>query len=219
MKENRKALHTERNTEKNALIENIIALEWAAFDKVDNEGGRADCQDDFKTFSIMRKSQYRTWTKEMIQSFIEDFENANKKEINLIAQKYGYMMESTAPDRFAAIKEQLMPVSEEKRAIIEQIVSIQVGFMEAFATSYPLSADNARSIHTKDDNLYNTSYETYLRGELMTYSDETLMLYGRFIVEKARNNENLAKQIMNETAVLYGYASVDELEEKLKAVL
>ena len=117
MKENRKALHTERNTEKNALIENIIALEWAAFDKVDNEGGRADCQDDFKTFSIMRKSQYRTWTKEMIQSFIEDFENANKKEINLIAQKYGYMMESTAPDRFAAIKEQLMPVSEEKRAI------------------------------------------------------------------------------------------------------
>ena len=53
----------------------------------------------------------------------------------------------------------------------------------------------------------------------MTYSDETLMLYGRFVVEKAQNNENLAKQIMNETAILYGYDSVDDLEMKLEKAL
>ena len=210
---------TGSDMEKIRLIEKLITLEWEAFDKVDNEGGRADCQDDYKTFSIMRKSQYLAWTEEMIKSFIMDFETANEKGINLIAQKYGYMMESTAPQRFQVIKKQLMPVSEEKRAIIEQIVAIQVGFMEEFASAYPLSAGNARSIHTSEDHLYNTSYETYLRGELMTYSDETLMLYGRFVVEKAQNNENLAKQIMNETAILYGYDSVDDLEMKLKKAL
>lgn len=201
--------------DKETLVEKIVNLEWEAFDQVDNEGGRADCQDDFQTFSIMRKSQYQVWTEEMLHSFILDFENANKNGINLIAQKYGYMMESTAPKRFETIKNQLMPVSQEKRALIEQIVAIQVGFMEEFAAAYPLSAGNARSIHTKEDHLYNTSYETYLRGELMTYSDETLMLYGRFIVEKAQNHENQAKQIMNETAVFYGYDSVDQLEERL----
>lgn len=211
-------INPEENKEKLTLVEKLISLEWSAFDKVDNEGGRADCQDDYKTFSIMRKSQYLTWSEEMLQSFIADFETANKGGINLIAQKYGYMMESTAPDRYAAIKDQLMPVSEEKRAVIEQIVEIQVRFMEEFAAAYPLSAGNARSIHTAEDNLYNTSYETYLRGELMTYSDETLMLYGRFIVEKAQNGENLAKQIMNETAVLYGYVSVDDLESKLGGI-
>ena len=206
------------NMNKETLVEKIVTLEWEAFDQVDNEGGRADCQDDFQTFSIMRKSQYQVWTQEMLQSFILDFENANKNGINLIAQKYGYMMESTAPQRFEEIKNQLMPVSQEKRALIEQIVEIQVGFMEEFAAAYPLSAGNARSIHTEDDHLYNTSYETYLRGELMTYSDETLMLYGRFIVGKAQNQENLAKQIMNETAVFYGYDSVDHLENRLKEV-
>lgn len=209
-------MESEKNIEKSYLIERIIALEWDAFDKVENEGGRADCQDDFKTFSIMRKSQYQIWTEEMIQSFIEDFENANERGINLIAQKYGYMMQSTSPQHFSDIKDQLMPVSEEKKAVIEQIVEIQVGFMEEFAAAYPLSAGNARSIHTEEDHLFNTSYETYLRGELMTYSDETLMLYGRFIVDKARNKENLAKQIMNETAILYGYASVEDLEMKLR---
>lgn len=30
--------------------EEIIAMEWDFFDKVQNEGGRADCQDDYYTF-------------------------------------------------------------------------------------------------------------------------------------------------------------------------
>ena len=53
--------------------------------------------------------------------------------------------------------------------------------MEEFAKEYPKMAGNARSIHTSEDNEYNTSYETYLRGELGTYSEETFVLYGRFI--------------------------------------
>ena len=43
------------------LIEKIVMLEWKAFDKVENQGGRASCQDDWSTFSIMRKSQYMLW--------------------------------------------------------------------------------------------------------------------------------------------------------------
>ncbi len=200
---------------KAALVNELVSLEWEAFDKVENEGGRADCQDDWNTFSIMRKSQYYTWTVEMLKSYISDFHNANDKGWNLITEKYGRMMESAAPLKYAQIKDSLPELPEVKKEIIEEIVKIQVGWMEDFAKEYPKAAGNARSIHTSEDNMFNTSYETYLRGELSTYSDQTLDLYGRFIAQLCREDKNLAKMIMANTASLYGYASLVELEEKL----
>ena len=88
--------------------------------------------------------------------------------------------------------------------------------MEEFAAKYPKMAGNSRSIHTYEDNHYNTSYETYLRGEIGTYSDDTLVLYGRFIANLNQDGKNLAFMIMSNTAKLYGYSSVDEAEEKLE---
>lgn len=200
---------------KEQLIEQIVKEEWEAFDKVKNEGGRASCQDDWNTFEIMRKSQYMQWTEQMIESYLKDFADAREKNWNLITEKYGRMMESTAKDQYDKIKEELPKLSDQKKAIIEEIVKIQVGFMEQLAEKYPKVAGTARSIHTSEDTPYNTSYETYLRGELGTYSDETLSLYGQFIVEIAKRNGNLAKDIMRNTALLYGYQSLEELEERL----
>lgn len=202
--------------QKEDLIDALVKEEWEAFDKVENEGGRASCQDDWNTFSIMRKSQYLEWSEEMLQSYLNDFAAAKQKGWNLIAEKYGRMMESTTPDHYEKIKDKLPYLSPEKKQIIEEIVKIQVGFMEELADKYPMVASTARSIHTYEDNPYNTSYETYLRGELSTYSDETLQLYGRFIVSLASNGENLAMRIMENTAKLYGYDSLDDLEEQLK---
>lgn len=201
---------------KEELIEALVKEEWEAFDKVENEGGRASCQDDWNTFSIMRKSQYMEWSEEMLQSYLNDFAAAKQQGWNLITEKYGRMMESTTPDHYAEIKDKLPCLSPEKKQIIEEIVKIQVGFMEELADRYPMVAGTARSIHTYEDTPYDTSYETYLRGELGTYSDETLQLYGRFIVSLASKGENLAMRIMENTAKLYGYASLEELEERLK---
>ena len=200
---------------KTALVNELVSLEWEAFDKVENEGGRADCQDDWNTFSIMRKSQYYTWTEDMLKSYIADFHRANDRGWNLITEKYGRMMESTAPRRFVQIKDSFPEIPEVKKEIIEEIVKIQVEWMEDFAAEYPKAAGNARSIHTSEDTPFNTSYETYLRGELSTYSDETLDLYGRFVARLCRENKNLAKMTMANTAFLYGYASLEDLEDKL----
>ena len=198
--------------DKGKLIEQIISLEWSAFDKVNNEGGRADCQDDFNTFQIMRKSQYMTWGKELLESWRQDLIAARDSGNNLITYKYGYMMESTAPEKFAIIKDQMPVVSQEKRNLIDQIVEIQVGWMEEFASKYPKLAANSRSVHTIDDNMYNTSAETYLRGELMTYSDGTLKLYGSMVVELAKSGKNLTLMIMENTVHLYGYQSLETAE-------
>lgn len=198
------------------LIDKIVMLEWEAFDKVVNEGGRASCQDDFYTFDIMRKSQYMDWPDELLESYIADFEAANSRGWNLITEKYGRMEKSTAPGEYAKIEASLPVHTEKQDAIIEQIVAIQVSMMEEMATRYPNMAGNARSVHTYEDTEWNTSYETYLRGELGTYSEHTLLLYGRYVAMNAANGENIAYRIMSNTARLYGYNSVDECEEKLK---
>lgn len=198
-----------------SLVNELVRLEWDAFDKVDNEGGRADCQDDFETFSIMRKSQYYTWSSEMLKSYIHDFRVANDNGWNLIMEKYARMMESTSPGRYQKLKDSLPELQETQKEIIEEIVKIQVGWMEDFAGQYPKTAGRARSIHTTDDTPYNTSYETYLRGELSTYSDQTLELYGRFIARLCMEKKNLAEMTMANSAFMYGYSSLEELEEQL----
>ena len=204
-------LDYEINQDKKLLVENIIALEWEAFDKVENEGGRADCQDDYDTFYIMRKSQYLTWNVPLLQSFLQDLKKAKDSGWNLISEKYARMMESTWKEEYDRLKDSLPFVSEEKKAVVEQIVAIQVGFMETFAKEFPEVAGNARVIHTSEDTFFRTSYETYLRGELLTYSDDTLKLYGQFIVSLARENKNLAKMIMENTAHMYGYKDLSQI--------
>ena len=200
---------------KEGLIEKIIGLEWNAFDKVQNQGGRASCQDDLTTFSIMRKSQYMLWSEEMLESFINDFEAANARGWNLITEKYGRMEETTTPEEYAKIRDSLPEIPDDKKQIIEAIVAIQVGMMEEFAKEYPKAAGEARSIRTAEDRPYNTSYETYLRGEISTYSDRTLELYGRFVADCARSGRSIAKETITNSALMYGYGSLDDMEQKL----
>ena len=203
-------------TDNMELVESIVKLEWEAFDKVKNEGGRAFCQDDYETFSIMRKSQYMAWPRELLESYRNDFENANSLGWNLITEKYARMMKSTCPAKYEELEVNLPIISEEMNKIIESIVSVQVDWMLDFAKEYPKAAGRSRSIRTSEDTEWNTSYETYLRGEISTYSPDTLWLYGRFITELASNNKNLAYIIMENTAHLYGYSDLDSMESKIQ---
>ncbi len=208
-----KAALAAKSTEE--LVEQVTKLEFEAFDKVHNVGGRATCQNDWATFSIMRKSQYFTWNRTMLLQYLYDFDTEYHKGHNLMEEKYGRMMESTAPEEYESIKKHFPMITPEKKAIIEQIVQLQVVWMEEFAASYPYLAENARSVRSTEDNLYNTSYETYLRGEISTYSDKMLELYGRYVVDYARQNKNLAFAIMENSVHLYGYADLDAAERFL----
>lgn len=196
------------------IIEKIVELEWKQFDKVVNEGGRADCQDDFETFSIMRKSQYMAWNEELLESYLDDLQQADANGRNLIMEKYARMMKSTAPHKYSELQKALPVLDEERIRIQEEIIKIQMNWMEDFAKEFPKMASRARRLHTYEDEEYDTSYETYLRGELGTYSDNTFVLYGRFIASLAKEGKNLAYDIMSNTAKLYGYASVEAAEKQ-----
>lgn len=211
-------LHVERileaKEEMNPIIEQIVEMEWKMFQNVRNTGGRAACQDDFETFDVMRKSQFLTWDLPLLESYWQDLQEGKAQGRNLVMEKYAYMMESTAPKEYEAIATGLPKISEEKQAMVEQIVAIQVGWREEFAEKYPHLSGQARIIHTSEDTLYDISFETYLRGELKTYSMQTLVLYGRRIVEFVQEQKNMTEEIMRYTTAFYGYKTLEDAEIK-----
>ena len=92
--------------EREALIDEVIKREWKQFQYVQNEGGRASCQDDHETFVIMRKSQFMNWTQELLESYRQDLIEAEAAHWNLLTEKYARMMESTGIGRYSSEAEQ-----------------------------------------------------------------------------------------------------------------
>ncbi|MBQ0042971.1 MAG: DUF4125 family protein [Lachnospiraceae bacterium] len=197
---------------KTVIADEIVDYEWRAFDKTQNAGGRANCQDDWDTFSVMRRSQYYCFPYEMLKILYADYLEAAKQGRNVITEKYGYMMESTYPEEYERIKDTLPMIDDDKIRIVDSIVAIQVNMMEEFSKEYPILATRSRVIHSYEDTQFSTSYETYLRGELKTYHPDTLIEYGRFIAELANSGDNIAKKCMNMTAFLYGYNSLESAQ-------
>ena len=69
-----------------------------------------------------------------------------------------------------------------------------------------------RVLKTSEDTAENTSFETYLRGELSTYSDATFAKYQRFVHNLRAENINLTQMIIANTVRMYGYDSLEAAE-------
>ena len=160
----------------------------------------------------MRTSQYLTWPDNMLKTLLNLWKENKAKGWNMITEKYARMMEFTAPDEYKELEPNLPVRSGLTKRIIDQIVDIQVGWMEEFAEKYPKLADGARDITSSADTKENTSYETYLRGELLTYSDDLIKMYGEFIVKLFHEGKNLAQMTIENTARLEGFSSLEEAE-------
>lgn len=197
------------------LIGELVRREWRQFDRVRNEGGRAGCQDDWKTFEIMRSSQFLAWDEPVLRSYLDDLKTAEAQGWNLLTEKYARMMESTAPEQYAALRERLPARSKRRKAEQEEVVAIHVGWNEATAAKYPRWSGGGRPLHTAEDTPFSTSSETYLRGELGTYSDETFRRYREMILRKKRAGENMVEQIAENQVRRYGYASLADAEKQL----
>ncbi len=189
-----------------ATLDHIVEIEWRMFQSVQNIGGRADCQDDHETFWVMRTSQLKMWPRGLQESYLCDLRSAEENHQNLITFKYAYMMERTAPAEFEAIRYRLPEVSEEKQKLIDSIVEQQLGQLDRVAKKYPGFILTARPLHRSADGDGCTSFETYLWGELKTYSERTLHIYADFLGEDS--GKHMVEDIFAEIAGQYGYDSL-----------
>lgn len=199
----------------NDQIMEIIQREWVQFGKVNNQGGRAGCQDDWQQFFIMRASQFLTWPEELILSYLKDLKEADAADKNLIFHKYAYMMEVTDPEGYQRICHVLPQIPYAWRVQMEEIVQIQVRWAEAFAAEYPNFAGRGRPIHAYEEREGWTSVETYQRGELYSYGRKTQELYCSFIKACKRENRNLAYEERAHMANMYGYVSLEDAERSV----
>lgn len=198
----------------NGNVKAIVEMEWKLFDQVQNIGGRADCQDNRTTFFIMRSSQLMAWNTAMLDSYYDDLLAAHQSGRNLLTEKYAYMMERTSPEEFAGICDALPPRSKQKDIEIDEICAAHVQWQEELAAQYPKLTGNGRPIRRSADSKYCTSFETYLWGELATYSEKTIQLYVSYVRRLQREGENLCKMILENTIFQYGYASLEQAEKR-----
>lgn len=183
-----------------SIIETIIEKEWDYFSHARNMGGKAYCQDDYETFYIMRKAQFLVYDKQTLELYLEDL-----KKADLVSLKYGYMMKTTDPEAYTKIESILPPISEEKAAIVEAVVAIHVGMTEDYYKDHQGLLKRARAIHTAEDTKDQTSSETYLRGELLTYGIDTLVSYANHLVATIGEGRNLVQEILEYELEMYGY--------------
>ncbi|MDE6738216.1 MAG: DUF4125 family protein [Lachnospiraceae bacterium] len=196
------------------LIFDIAQTEWELFQQVYNTGGRASCQDDPDTFFKMRMSQWMVYSDEVLNSYLEDCRTAYAAGRNLVFEKYGRMMENTFPDEYEEIKEHLPDVSD-KKELVEKIVQINLEWDAAMLRDYPNLRNRGRVLTTAEDGIMaGSSMESYLRGELLTYSMHTLELIYRETLEAYEKGESLLKQTIANETLFYGYSSLEEAEEK-----
>ncbi len=198
-------------------IARIIEIEWDMFQHVNNIGGRASCQDNKKTFVIMRQSQFENWTDELRHAYLVYIVNAEAEGRNLIAEKYGRMMRYTAPQYY---EEQIKPyfpvLSEKAEKTIDDIIAIMVPWETEFAKKYPKLGRASRPATSEGDASGFTSVETYLRGELGTYSEELLDMYLDYMRKLKDEGKSISVMDRAVTARLYGYDSIEAAENSLR---
>lgn len=197
------------------LVEKIVNEEWESFQHVHNIGGRASCQNDRTTFEIMRKSQFMAWSKAVGESYLNDLISARQCGRNLVAEKYAHMMKETSPEEYLRIKDLLPPVSLETEQLVEKIVTVHLQWQSAYIQEFPYLSGAGRPISAANEE---TSVEVYLRGELLTYSIHTLNLYLAMVQAYQQKKINLNRLIQSNTVGFYGYASLEDAEQKLRRV-
>jgi len=187
-----------RSQGKEDLIKEIISRELKMFLRVPT-ARRSPCQEHPEGFELHRRAQFSCWSEQTLRSYLNDLERACGSKTNLMTQKYARM------DNLI-LKINASP-------LIDTIVAHQCAWQCFMMKKYPGIMSGGRPLSSGEDSAFMTSFETYLKGELETYSDATLELLNRDIEAKHAQGINMAEEIYTNLIQDLGYDSLDEAEQ------
>lgn len=198
---------------KEELMRYILEIEWNMFSEVQNKGGRAECQNDYRTFSIMRLAQMETWSQDVLASYFLDLLEAKEQERNLMTEKYARMMEKTYPKEYESIKKFLPEITEKTKSLAQAVVDIYTILEKEMSIQYPKLRKQGRNSKLEGNLEGLVSVEYYQYCEMLTYSERTLQLLLERIGEQPKKNLYM-EEVLN-IVKAYGYHSLDEAEATL----
>ena len=194
----------------NETIKQIIDLEWEMFHNVNGED-RVGCQDERPTFTLMRNAQFSAWDDATTASYLEDLKDAVANGRSLVREKYIRMMECSDPVGYEKFKVDLPSDSEEKKQLVEDIWQIMLAQTEKIREKYPILALGGRPLHASEEKGW-PSVETYQKGELFTYSENTLKSLLAHAKALDAQGISLAYNIQENSVLCLGYKTMQQAE-------
>ncbi len=193
-------------------VESIVEIEWNML--LQSSGDSTEITGDKEIFCSMRRSQYNEWSDLAAESYLADLKKAEIESRNLIIEKNIRMMKIYAPMQYEQVKSSLEPVSERKEALVSEVSDLLIAQMAECHVKYPY-VTRGQLLRSTEDTETSFSVETYQKGELMTYSEETLEKLKSHILDLAGRNENLTENILAGSIGMYGYKSLAEADKAI----
>lgn len=186
---------------KREITEKILEMELAMFLSVPT-AHRYNCQEEPESFKLHRRAQFAAWSIPTLESYLVDLLRARDADCNLVAIKYARMDDLVPRENF--------------NPCINLIVDLALTGQRRFVADFPFLMRGGRPLSKKEDVPGLTSFETYLRGELETYSESTLeLLYGDMLALQA-SGSSLSDAAYRNLAAQLGFDSLESLEETLR---
>jgi hypothetical protein len=188
--------------ENESILEDILRREMEMFLAVPTEGP-CGCKENRDGFLLNRRVQFLSWPAEALESYRGDLEAAAAEGRNLMTYKYARM-------------DNLLP-SENNDPLVDAIARQQVQWQEELFRDYPRFMRGARPLGQSQDTPRATSFETYLRAELESFSPSTLALLHQEIQRKKAAGINMSEEIYGYLLKARGLPPLAELEKRLAA--
>jgi hypothetical protein len=185
------------------LIKEILDMELEMFLSVPADG-EYSCQSQPESFRLHRGVQFSIWSRDTLESYLHDLRQARNRGVNLMTIKYARM-------------DDIIP-RENHNPLIEEIAAIQCRWQQELFEKYPGLMAGARPLSPSNDgapssdSAAQTSFETYLRGELETYSDNTLSLLYRDMTDLQNRGINGSERVYERLTGELGYKSIEDAD-------
>lgn len=197
------------------LIKEIIDREWEMFSVLKNTGGIAECQNNKPEFIIMRSGQWDNLPDKILESYKQDLIDAKEIGRNLLEEKYIRMMEYSAPSEFEGVKHLLPDISNGSLTLIRQIEKIYLNWGDEFESKFPKFSKLCRPLRSSGDIPERASVQTYLIGELSSYSTRTVLFYYDYVKQCVEKGINLIYVTHTDVVKKKGFNSIEEVESAL----